>query len=514
MKKILYVPLDERACNYQYPRELAAFTDDIKILTPPLDWMGFCKTPADCEKIWEWLFLNAPDCDYAILSVDTLVYGNIINSRIHHKTQAECLALAERFVRLKECNPALSIHAFNLVARVAGYNSSHEDPDYWQFYGRDIWHCTCLADKAERGCADAAEIKELAALSAKIPHEYLDDFFARRDVDRAVNLRCVELVKENVFDVLTIPKDDTAEYGFAAMDQKAIAQKVRENRLMGRVLVYPGADEVGCVLFARVFCRIKNYMPRVYLRFSSTFGPSVVPLYEDRPLLESIKSQITSAGGVYVDTPMESDCMLALNTPGTHMIESTAQYTKDITFQSHINMHEFLRYITYYHRTFGKAIGIAEVSVANGCENEFMDYALLSGVLELADSVGGWNTAQNTIGTVLAETIVISYYKEKAVSETRRLAMVERKLHAITADWLFQSNVLHRFLKETEGRIDPYALKDHYGEALDFVKAGLNELLAEKFGGRFDGKTIQLENMRFDWDFVFMLNFDVHLNGN
>lgn len=116
-----------------------------------------------------------------------------------------------------------------------------------------------------------------------------------------------------MFDILTVPKDDTAEYGYAATDQSAIAQKVREERLMNKVFVYPGADEVGCVLFTRIFNLIKGYTPRVYVRYSSTLGPTIVPKYEDRPLNESVKAQITSAGGICVDSADHSDCMLAIN---------------------------------------------------------------------------------------------------------------------------------------------------------------------------------------------------------
>ena len=67
----------------------------------------------------------------------------------------------------------------------------------------------------------------------------------------------------------------------AALDQMAIAKRVRELRLPDRVFVYPGADEVGSVLFARVFNQIKNYRPRIYIRYSSVYGPFIVPRYED-----------------------------------------------------------------------------------------------------------------------------------------------------------------------------------------------------------------------------------------
>lgn len=513
MIKVLYIPLDERACNYTYPRLLAEMTDDIELLVPDYSWMGFCKKSADCEKLWQWVFERAPECEYAILSVDTLVYGNIVNSRIHQKTEAQCQSLLDRFVELKQKNPNLKIHAFNLAARVAAYNGATEDPDYWATHGWAIWRYTFLTDKQQRGHTNAGEDAEILELKEQIPAEYLDDFLRRRVVDRATNLRCVELTRDKVFDILTIPKDDTAEYGYAAMDQKAIAEKVRQYRLMDRVLVYPGADEVGCVLFARVFNLIKNYTPRVYPRFSSTLGPQIIPRYEDRPIYESLKAQIYSAGGVCVETAEDSDCMVAMNTPGVAQIESTEQYTKDLTFSSHINMHEFLRYILYYRKRYQRPVGIAEVSVCNGCENEFMEYALISGVLHEVQSVGGWNTTENTVGVVLAETVIASYYQGYAGMPKQYRAMEEMKMHAIVADWLFQSNVLHRFLLETRGRIDPYALNGDEREALTYIREGLEKIIGEKFGPLYKGAQVKIENLFFNWNMVFMANFGIRLDG-
>lgn len=513
MIKVLYIPLDERACNYTYPRLLAEMTDDMELLVPDYSWMGFCKKSADCEKLWQWVFERAPECEYAILSVDTLVYGNIVNSRIHQKTEAQCQNLLDRFVELKQKNPNLKIHAFNLAARVAAYNGATEDPDYWATHGWAIWRYTFLMDKQQRGHTNAGEDAEILELKEQIPAEYLDDFLRRRVVDRATNLRCVELTRDKVFDILTIPKDDTAEYGYAAMDQKAIAEKVRQYRLMDRVLVYPGADEVGCVLFARVFNLIKNYTPRVYPRFSSTLGPQIIPRYEDRPIYESLKAQIYSAGGVCVETAEDSDCMVAMNTPGVAQIESTEQYTKDLTFSSHINMHEFLRYILYYRKRYQRPVGIAEVSVCNGCENEFMEYALISGVLHEVQSVGGWNTTENTVGVVLAETVIASYYQGYAGMPKQYRAMEEMKMHAIVADWLFQSNVLHRFLLETRGRIDPYALNSDEAEALTYIREGLEKIIGEKFGPLYKGAQVKIENLFFNWNMVFMANFGIRLDG-
>ena len=132
--KILYIPLDDRACNYEFPYLLSTLTDSISLLRPPKEIIGFLKEPAKVEELWKWIFDNATDCEYAIFSVDTLIYGNLINSRIHTLSKEICRERLNNFRILKEKFPKLKIHAFNLIARVAAYDSSFEDPDYWDKY--------------------------------------------------------------------------------------------------------------------------------------------------------------------------------------------------------------------------------------------------------------------------------------------------------------------------------------------------------------------------------------------
>lgn len=513
MTNILYVPLDERACNYYYPQKMASLTKDMQVLVPDYKDMGYLKKPANRNKIWEWLYANAATCDYAILSVDTLVYGNIINSRIHQLTKEQCEETLSQFRILKTKNPKLKIHAFNLAARVSAYNDAHEDPDYWANYGSNIWRYTFLMDKIARGEGTTEEEREMEILYQTIPGEYLTDFMNRRTVDRFTNLYSVELVQDKTFDSLTIPKDDTAEYGYAAMDQRAIAEKVNEKRLMNRVLVYPGADEVGSVIFTRIFNLEHNYIPRIYVRYSSTLGPTIIPRYEDRPLHESIKSQIISIGGVLEDNSANSDCMLAVNSPGKYMIESAEQHHKDITFSSNINIHEFLRYIKYYIKRYRKSVGIAEVSVCNGCERDFMEYALSEQIFHLVQGVGGWNTSSNTIGVVLAQTVISSYYDCYDKDYELFCLAEEFKLRNIICDWLYQSVVLQIFMRDKNPAIDPYSLGSHYNGVKKFFVQEIRKQIQLKFDGMYKGAEIRLENLYFNWDGVFYINFDIKLKG-
>lgn len=512
-KKVLYVPLDDRDCNYTFPYLLSRMTDDMELLRPDFSWMGELKRPSDRKKIWEWLFENVKDCNYGVLSVDTLVYGNIVNSRTHHLSRKECEEGIENFRRLKTLNPDFHIHAFNLVARVAAYDSSQEDPDYWENYGRAIWKYTWLLDKDSQGKASAEEQAEISVLREQIPEEYLKDFLDRREIDRHINLCSVELTREGIFDMLTIPKDDTAEYGYAAMDQAVVVEKVREYGLYDRVFVYPGADEVGCVLFTRVFNLEHSYTPSVYVRYSSVNGAHVIPRYEDRPLGESVKWQITSAGGIITETPQDSDCMLALNASGTEQVESEEQLQRTISFKNNTNSEELLRYIRYYHDKYQKAIGVSDVTTSNGCDNEFMENACLHGAFDIIDAIGGWNTAENTNGVVIAQMMISSYYGRFYGRSEQKLESDTFLARSLIADWLSQANVGQKFCLEyaPQHGINPFRLQDCMEETVQYFEEHLDELLESKLHHQLKGKQIILDRVRFSWNGAFYFAVDCTL---
>lgn len=510
-KNILYIPLDERPCNYKYPQLLADMVDDINLLVPPIEYMGKKKQPADMEKLWAWVFENAADCDYAILSIDTLVYGNIINSRIHHLTFEQAENYLNNIKKIKDINPMIEIHAFNLVARVANSNNDSEDPDYWKTYGTRIWRYAYLMDKIHRKCESISEEQDLELLEEEIPNEYMDDFLSRRKINRYVNLMCIDMVKSSIIDYLVIPKDDTAEYGFAALDQMKIAKKITEYNIMHRIMVYPGADEVGCVLFARIFNGVKRYIPKIHIHYSSVLGPSIVPKYEDRPLHEGIKAQIASLGGICVNDAQNSDLLLAVHSPGKYMIESFDQYAKDITFFSYNNLHEFLSYIKYYIETFQKPCAIADVAFANGADNDLMLYANELGILENICAYGGWNTAQNTIGVVLSQAVIYSYYNEFKGGRGENQKSEQLLVRKLIEDWLFQSNVLHQMIKQkdTFSYIDPYDVGDYRDEVSMYILECLQEEVKEKFNGEFCGKKIEIEKLKLPWNRIFEIDFNI-----
>ena len=185
-KKILYVPLDSRPCNYEQVTQVAEQLG-YEILTPPVEALGTRTNMGDVEAMWRWLDENASQADIAVLSTDALIYGSLVASRTHDLDKPTIMSRAERFKTFREKFPYLTTYAFGTIMRTprAGNNSSFE-PEYYRQYGAKIFQLTALVDKQEMNLLTYGDKRKLTRLEAEIPKEYLDDWRQKFRRQRAV----------------------------------------------------------------------------------------------------------------------------------------------------------------------------------------------------------------------------------------------------------------------------------------------------------------------------------------
>ena len=213
--KIVYLPLDERPCNYIYPQMIASIRKNIELVAPPRELLGTKKSAADTEKLWEWLQIAVLDADKLVVSLEQLVYGGLLPSRLHLESVQVLLTRLDRLAELKSLNSEIEILAACLIMRTPTYSSSEEEPDYYQEFGNDIFRWGWLTDKSEREGLDESEKFELSQLTVRLPEQYLTDYCDRRKANIEINKAAIALTDSGVIDFLSIPQDDSAPYGLS-----------------------------------------------------------------------------------------------------------------------------------------------------------------------------------------------------------------------------------------------------------------------------------------------------------
>lgn len=407
--KIVYLPLDERPCNYDYPALLISGTG-VNMVRPDLEIMGRKKQPGDTERLGAWLEEECKTADGAIVALDTLLYGGIVPSRLHHLNKEEIARRMDRLRELKRQNPDLKLYALHLIMRCPQYSSSDEEPDYYALYGRELFRKGYIVHRLELGLASEAELEELRQIEELLPKEVESDYLERRSLNRAANQAVLRYVEEGVIDFLIIPQDDSAPYGWTAKDQQLLREEMMLRNVELSALMYPGADEAGCTLISRMINEMNGDMPFVYPRFSGVGAPFVTPLYEDRPLFESVKYQILAAGGQVAASAQEADIILLVNAPGAEMSESNNQPSPVTSYQVLRNTVELVEYGSFIMKRFQKPVAVADVAYANGGDLQLLKLLRQKGVLFDLAGYAGWNTSSNTLGTVIAQMMLFTRY--------------------------------------------------------------------------------------------------------
>ena len=504
----MYIPLDERPCNYRYPAMIYSISGN-QLFLPPLYLLGYKKRAADVSGLRTWILDNLHGVEYLVLSIDMLVFGGILPSRIHHLSEEEMMSRLDFLKIIKDKYPYIKIFAFNLITRVPEYNSSDEEPDYYEDYGEQIYKLGYLSDKMELNLLNIDGQKELAAVEKSIPEAIRNDYLCRREKNHQLNQKAVQLVGEEVIDFLIFPMDDNSEYGFSTRERRKLMELVAENKLFDKIYSYPGADEVGSVLTIRAFFEQRNYHPTIFTRYSSEKGKNLIPSLEDRSLEQTVKYQIITAGGILVDNNLEADFVLMVNTPTETTLGKEGAwdsiFNKGIVIDSHRNLHEFVTVIKYYLSRNIK-IAVADVAVLNGSDGQLMHLMKMNDLLPGLISYGGWNTSSNTLGTVIAHASMLTYFQTEGnvYSAEQRENSYKFLFLRYLEDWGYQYYIRAELTKKlADYGLDYFDLKDKGDMVAELVYMKLNDFAEEYLKDfNYDFKVTMPWNRMFETEII------------
>ncbi len=403
MKKIVLLPLDERPCNYEFPYQIFN-NENYEIIRPNLSILGDKKRPGNLEEIMEFLLEKTASADGLVISIDMLLYGGIVPSRLHYDNAETLIKRLNILKEIKKNNSKIKIYAYHLIMRSPQYSSDDEEPSYYADYGREIFLKGFLSHKKELNLASPEEIKQLEKI--KVPKKFLDDFLNRRKINTNMCLKSISLVEENIIDFLIIPQDDAAEFGWTSKDQDIVRKEIENKTLELDVYMYPGADEVANTLLSRMVLKMEHKRPLIYIHYPSETSGSLIPRYEDRYLDTTVKYQILAAGSLTASSMEEADLVLFVNAPSANMQEAAYQHKHFREYEINRNLVEFVSKIKYVIEVLNKKAIIADVAYANGGEIEFVKMLDKEDLLMKVSSYAGWNTSSNTLGTAIPHGII------------------------------------------------------------------------------------------------------------
>ena len=276
--------------------------------------------------------------------MDMLLYGGLIPSRLHHEEKETLLERIKILKEIRESNKNLIIYAFQVIMRCPDYSSDDEEPDYYRIYGKEINELGVAVHKSRLGIESDVPVK---TAMEKVDPKCLDDYISRREINRYMNVETLQMARDGLIDALVIPQDDSSKYGYAAIDQKEIREKISEYNMEDKVLMYPGADEVELTLLARMLNVLAGRQPKVYVKYTSEMAKNIIPLYEGCTLANTVKYHILSAGCLATESYESADIVLFMTAPAGGMEEAMEQPSEKLEYCVERNIAEMFELLKY-----------------------------------------------------------------------------------------------------------------------------------------------------------------------
>jgi Protein of unknown function (DUF4127) len=501
--KIALLPLDERPANTRYPTQIAAIAG-AELLIPPADLLPNLRQPANRAGLAQWLSNIASDADGVVASIDLIGHGGLIASRISDHSVQDVLQAIAPLTRLRK--PNLPVFAFNVIQRISNANDNTEEPLFWGEYGVALYQYSRALDMALSG--DARAQQDCRTLEAHIPEEHRQAWLARRLRNHTVNLAMLHAAAQDAFDLLVIPSDDTSPIGLSARERKHLdamrsLTEVPSRKVPGtfggawhlsRVLMYPGADDLGSALVARMVNHLSQHTPKVFVHFMDERMKRNVAPYEDRPIYVAVETQLMAVGAQPAASVEEADGVLVVSPPferidgrDPHWRNLDPQHRADMLLPEVLRIRNWMR--------AGRKVAIADVAFPNGAEPALVE--LLFEHVEIAKlaAFGGWNTAGNTLGTVLGAACVP--HQNDAARQTQ-LA------HHLLEDWGYQSVV------RNELRASPLATQaDGWGAGGEVAAFTAQQLAPIAARIRTAGLPCAPTQVRHPWGRTFEVDFEL-----
>lgn len=483
--KVGLIPLDERPVNTRYPQMIGKIAG-VEVMLPPPESLSKFRTPADCKAIAQWLEDNVDDFDALIVSIEMLAYGGLIPSRFTDELAVTLLGRLEVLREIKNSHPHLLLFGFNVITRISKNPESVEEPDYWDVVGAQLYRYSQEFDRHIRADGEPPSRDDIAG-------GHLVDFVRRRARNHIVNLGVLDLLADEVFDLLVISSDDTSEFGFGSREKSWLAEWVERRGGDDRLLMYPGADEVGSALLARAIVEAHHATPRFYVHYAIEADKNRIAPFEDGAVSLTVERQLKAVGGVQVESVTDADLIVTVNPPAPsgkdffHLedAESDKAYRQDA-------VEKFAEQISQWIED-GQHVILCDVAYPNGSDPVLIEALQKHIDLTKLSAYGAWNTAGNTIGTALAQGIASNLMEDES-------AEIEFLVHRFVEDYGYMHHVRQQVSSESEDTLfDADTARDISAK----IEAGLNGQIATLFDGW------HVKNVSLPWNRLFEVNFDL-----
>lgn len=415
--KIAIIPIDNRPICYDLIQDVLNIDSNIELFMPEIRHLGGLTTKANIDEIFN--FLESLDyVDYLVVSLDTIAYGGLVNSRRTNETLDKITQRIEKFKKIAS-KKAEKILAFSSIMRISNNNINEEEKEYWAQWGKRIFDWSYYLHKSEVQ-------KSYNCVHNIVPKDILDDYLLTRKRNFEINKTYISWAQMGFFDTLILSKDDCAEFGLNVKEANELGEIIKSNNIKN-AKIKTGADEIPLSLISRALSYNQNI--KINPVFIENNSINLISKYEDISIKNCVLAQIELAN-LNIDT----------NNPNLNLLVNNFQFEQgDLVLGDKINA--IFKNIDFPNAPYF----IADVNNANGADLNLVKQ-LFSQNIDNFYGYCGYNTSANTIGCTIFCAIV-KFLALKNNSYNRE-AFLKFQFIRLMDDWAYQA-ISRKFVRES-----------------------------------------------------------------
>ena len=492
-KTILYVPQDDRPVDYEYTVSTAEAAG-YKVLTPPAQYLSGMNFHGQPDKLMAWVDANAGKADAMVLSIDSLVYGGLVDSRKHNLPMETLTARLAKVEKLHDAHRNVPIYVFSTVMRSPWAGGKGVEPDYYLTMGSDIYQLASLQAKMDEEGLSPQERNDWFAIMRRVPMEYLQDWYNRRRKNMSINYRLIDDARKGVFTYYSLGHDDNS-----VSTQSSLESKYQEMAGAGIPETafgsFPGADQLGLLLIARANNDFNNYHPKVTVIYPLGGGEKTVPSYDGQAIGKTIASHVEAIGGMMVDNE-RPDLLLAVNTPLTTSTSESANFENfPIMLQS---TRDFLTQIEKA-VNLNIPVSIVDMAFSNGSDNTLVYGLYQDKMMYRLAAYNGWNTASNSVGYGIAQGVLSKYMTPQAHRDMLTTQYLD--------NWAYQANV-RDYIYRMQQKLEAGVVTQYYPTLNQELQSRTKEQL-QRYASTYLGIDPKTVDVTLPWQRLFEVYVDV-----
>lgn len=492
-KTILYVPQDDRPVDYEYTVSTAEAAG-YQVLTPPAQYLSGMNFHGSPDKLMAWVNANAGKADAMVLSIDSLVYGGLVDSRKHNLPMETLTARLEKVEALHKSHKNVPIYVFSTVMRSPWAGGKGVEPDYYLTMGSDIYQLASLQAKMDEEGLNPQERNDWFAIMRRVPMEYLQDWYNRRRKNMSINYRLIDDARKGVFTYYSLGHDDNSVSTQSSLESKYL--KMAGTGIPKTVFgSFPGADQLGLLLITRASNDFNNYHPKITVIYPLGGGEKTVPRYDGQAIGKTIASHVEAIGGTMVDNE-RPDLLLAVNTP------LTTSTTESANFENFPIMLQSTRdFLTQIEKAVNLDIPVSIVDMAfsNGSDNTLVYGLYQDKMMYRLTAYNGWNTASNSVGYGIAQGVLSKYM----TADAHRDMLTTQYLD----NWAYQANV-RDYIYRMQQKLEAGVVTQYYPTLNEELQSRTKEQL-QRYASTYLGIDPKTVDVTLPWQRLFEVYVDV-----